>query len=84
MYDMSGVTIKPALGFSTRSDNQAVQPQKMARDLKFRILEVVRLYYLYIDNLGADQLCGNRTGDLPLCFRTCENQAHIRIITLTS
>ena len=34
-------------GFQTRSDtNQAVQPQKMARDLKYRIWEEERLHYL--------------------------------------
>ena len=32
------VVRKPVFGFQTRSDtNRAVQPQKMARDLKFRI-----------------------------------------------
>ena len=40
----------------------------MARGLKFRIKEVERLYYLCSENKGADQLCGNRTADLPLCF----------------
>ena len=55
--------------FSTRSDtNQAVQPQKMARGLKFRNLDVEVLYHLYSKNNGADQLCGYRTADLCLCF----------------
>ena len=37
-------------GFLTRSNtNRAVQPQKMARGLKFRILEVVGSYYLSIE-----------------------------------
>ena len=37
---------KPVFGFNTRSDtNRAVQPQKMAEGLKFRIKEVVGLYY---------------------------------------
>ena len=41
--------------------NQAVQPQKMARSLKFRIEEVKGLYYL----------CGeNKDADLRFCFRT--------------
>ena len=46
-----------SLGFRTRSDkNRAVQPQKMARDLKFRISEVLGLYNLCKENIGADQL----------------------------
>ena len=48
--------------FPTRSDkNRAVQPQKMARGLKFLILKVEGLYYLCCENNGADYLC--------LCFR---------------
>ena len=44
-------------GFQTRSDtNQAVQPQKMARDLKFLTMEIEGLHYLYSENKGADQL----------------------------
>ena len=36
--------------FPTRSDtNQAVQPQTMARGLKFQIKEVEGLYYLCIE-----------------------------------
>ena len=43
--------------FPTRSDtNQAVQPHKMARGLKFRIKEVEGLYYLCSKTKGADQL----------------------------
>ena len=38
--------------------NWAVQPQKMHRDLKFRIYEVEGLYYLCSKNKGADLLCG--------------------------
>ena len=34
----------------------AVQSSKMARDLKFCILEVEGLYYPYSENKGADQL----------------------------
>ena len=38
----------PSLGLPTRSNtNQAVQPQKMARGLKFKILDVDGLYNLY-------------------------------------
>ena len=35
-----------------------MQPQKIARDLKFRIWEEEGLYYLCSENKGADQLCG--------------------------
>ena len=48
-----------SLGFPKRSDtNQAVQPQKIARGLKFRIYEVNGLYYLCSENKGANQLHG--------------------------
>ena len=61
---------KPTFWFLTWSDtNQAVQSQKMARDLKFRILKVEGLYYLCSENKGADQLLGYREADLRLCFR---------------
>ena len=41
-------------GFSTRSDtNWAMQPQKMARGLKFWIKEVEGLYYLCSENKVA-------------------------------
>ena len=54
-------------GFPTRSDaNQAVQLQKIARGLKFRIYEVEGLYYLCSENKGADQLRGYREADLRL------------------
>ena len=53
----------------TRSDtNWPVQPQKMARGLKFRILEVEGLYYRCSGNKGADQLGGYLTADLRLVF----------------
>ena len=43
--------------FPTRSDkNWAVQPQKKARRLKFRILEIDVLHYLCTENKSADQL----------------------------
>ena len=45
-------------GSPTRSDtNLAVQPQKMTGSFKFRISEVVGLYYLCGENKGAAQLC---------------------------
>ena len=56
--------------FSTWSDtNRAVQSQKMARGLKFRILKEKGLYYPFSGNKGADQLRGHREADLRLCFR---------------
>ena len=38
--------------------NWAVQPQKLARGLKFQIKRVERLYYLCSENKGANQLYG--------------------------
>ena len=64
---------KPTFWFPTWSDtNRAVQPQKMARGLKFRIWKVEGLYYLCSENKGADQLRGYREVDLRLCFRICK------------
>ena len=60
---------KPTFWFPTWSDtNKAVQSQKMARGLKFRIKKVEGLYYLFRENKGADQLRGYREADLHLCF----------------
>ena len=65
---------KAVFGFPTRSDiNRAVQPQKMAQDLKFRIQVVERLYYPYSENKGADQLHSYCVADPRLCFRICKN-----------
>ena len=70
---------KPTFWFSTRSYiNRAVQPQKMARGLKFRIEEVEELYYPCSENKGADQLRGYREADLRLCFRICEKPVFSR------
>ena len=64
---------KPVFGVSDQSDtNRAVQPQKMARGLKFWIQKVEGLYYPCSENKGADQLCGHREADLRLCFRICK------------
>ena len=52
--------------------NPAVQPQKMARGLKFRIDEVEGLYYPCSENKGTDQLRGYHEADLRLCFRICK------------
>ena len=71
---MSRVVRKPTFWFPTWSDtNQAVQPQKMARGLKFRIKKVEKWYYLCSENKGADQLRGYRKADLRLCFRICKS-----------
>ena len=70
---MSLVVRKPVFKFPTWSDiNQAVHPQKMARDLKFRIQIVERLYYPYSENKGPDQLRSYCAADLILCFRICK------------
>ena len=64
---------KSSFWLPTWSDtNQAVQLQKMARGLKFRIKEVEGLYYPSSENKGADQLRGYREADLRLCFRICK------------
>ena len=66
---ISLIVKKRSSGFPTRSHiNRAVQSQKMARGLKFRIKEVEGLYYPCSENKGADQLCSD---DLRLCFRIC-------------
>ena len=58
-----------SLGFLTRFDiNQAVQPQKMAIGLKFRIWEVEGLYNICSENKGADQLHGYHAADVHLRF----------------
>ena len=49
--------------------NQAVQPQKIARGLKYRIEEVQVLYYPCSDNKGTGQLRGYCGDDLRFCFR---------------
>ena len=68
-HNMSRLMGKPTMWFSNRSDtNWAVQPQKKARSLEFRIEE---LYYPCSENKDADQLRGYREADLHLCFRIC-------------
>ena len=70
---MSRVMTNLSSGFPTRSDtNWAVQPQNMARGLKFQIKEVEGLFYLCSENKGADQLHSYREADLRLCFRICK------------
>ena len=64
---------KPTFWFPTWSDtNQAVQLQRMARGLKFRVEEEEGLYYSCSENKGADQLRGYREADLRLYFRICQ------------
>ena len=64
---------KPKFWFPTWSDiNQAVQLQKMTRDLKFQIYKVEGLFYLCSKNKGADQLRRYREADLRICFRICK------------
>ena len=76
---------KPTFWFLTWSDtNQADQPQKMARGLKFRIWKVEGLCYLISENKGAGQLRGYREADLRLWFRICKmlvfhDAAHLHI-----
>ena len=71
--DLSLDVRKPVFGFPTRSDtNQAVDPQKIARGLKFRIYIEEGLYYPCSENKGADQLRGYCEADLRLCFCICK------------
>ena len=70
---LSLVLRKRSSGFLTRSDtNRAVQPQKIARGLKFQIKEVKGLYYPCSKNKGADQLSSYCAADLRPCFRICK------------
>ena len=60
---------KPFFGVSDQlRHNQAVQPQKMARNWEFRIWVVEELYYLCSENKGADQLRVYRAAELRLSF----------------
>ena len=64
---------KPTMWILTKSDtNQAGQPLKVARGLKFCIKEVEVLYYPSSENKDADQLRGYREADLRPCFRICK------------
>ena len=49
---------------TSSNTNWIVQPQKKARCLKFRNLEVEGLYYLCSENKGTDQLCGYQSAPL--------------------
>ena len=48
--------------------NWAVQSQKMVIGLKLWIKEAEELFYLCIENKGADQLCCYRTADFSFVF----------------
>ena len=70
---MSRVMTKSTFWFPTWSGtNQAVQIQKMAIGLKFRMKKVEGSYYLCSESKGADQLRCYREADLRLCFRICK------------
>ena len=65
---------KPVLGVSDKSDtNQAIQPQMMARGLKFRIYEVEGSYYPCSQTNGADQLRSYCAAHLRRCFHIMQN-----------
>ena len=67
--DLSRDTRKLTTWFPTRSGtNHAVQPEKMARSLKFWIKEEEGLYCLCRENKGADQLCSYCEAALRLLF----------------
>ena len=80
---MSHVMRKQTFWFPTWSDtNRAVQPQKMARGLKFRIWKIEGLYYLCSENKGADQLRGSHEADQLFVFayaksRFSHDEAHM-------
>ena len=74
-YNMSRVARENlSSGFPTSSGtNRAVQPQKMAIGLKFRIYEVKGLLYLCSEKKGTDQLRSYPAADLR-CFRICKSR----------
>ena len=84
---LSLVVRKRYSGFPTRSDTiQAVQLQKMARGLQFRIKKVEGLHYPCSENEGADQLRDYREAKLICVFvfayaksRFSHNEAHFQI-----
>ena len=69
---MSCKARKPVFGLLTRSDtNRPLQPQKLARSLKFWSKKVEELYYPSSENKDADQFRVYREADLRLCFLIC-------------
>ena len=76
---MSLCTRKPTVWGLTRSDtDKAVESQKQARSLKFRIKEEEEVYYPCSKSKGADQLRGYLEADLRLCFRLCHAAAQMQ------
>ena len=74
-FNLRCVARKPVFGVSDQvRQKQAVQRQKMARGLKFRIEKAEGLYYLNIENKAADQLCSFCAADLLLCFHVSKKQ----------
>ena len=74
---------KPVFGVS--DTNRAVQSQKMARGLKFRIKQVKGLYYPCSENKGADQLSGPAKLICVFVFayaksRFSHNEAHMKFL----
>ena len=72
IFYMSHIMRKPVFRVSIQVGHKlrAVQPQKMARGLKFWIKEVEELCYLRCENEGAALLCGYRAADqhlFPIC-----------------
>ena len=61
---------KPVFGVSNQV--RALQSQKMARCVKFRIQEVEGLYCPRSKNKGAVQLHGYHEADLRPCFGICK------------
>ena len=83
LTNLSLVVRKPVFGFFDLSHtNQAVQPQQIARGLKFRIYEVEGSYYPCSENKCADQLRGHREADLRICFRICKKPVFSRRCSL--
>ena len=75
----------PVFGDSDQSDtNRAVQAQKMARSLKFRIKEDEKSYYPSSENKGADQLRSYCEADLRLRFHIDQNPVSSRCASLVS
>ena len=63
--------------------NQAVQPQKMAEGLKFRIWEEEVLYYIRSENKEADYLAaGLRFVFTYAKYRFSHNAAHIETMRI--
>ena len=72
MSNMSRITRNLSLRFLTRSDtNWAVQPQKMARGLKFQTWEEQGLYFL---DIAKKKLCYYSAPDLRVCFCLCKSR----------